>query len=70
MCGFYRFKAGREIKEEDRSLREESRALEFLPAHKEDLKYQLEEKKAFGSALLDNFGYAKLVTLSLILQNS
>ncbi|WP_254560260.1 hypothetical protein [Dyadobacter diqingensis] len=67
VCGFYRFKAGMKIyylKEENRSLREESRALEFLPAHKEDLKYQLEEKKASGSGYLDSYHF--LVTLSLI----
>ncbi len=39
------------LKVENRSLREESRALKFLPAHKEDLKYQLEEKKSFWKCM-------------------
>ena len=71
VCGFYLFKAEKGIyylEEENQSLREENRSLKFLPAHKEDLKYQLEEKKAFGSACLDSYQF--LVTLPLILQNS
>jgi hypothetical protein len=69
VCGFYLFKAEKGIyylEEENQSLREENRSLKFMPAYKEDLKYQLE--KTFGSAYLDS--YQKLVTLSWIRQNS
>lgn len=69
VCGFYLFKAEKGIyylEEENQSLREENRSLKFLPAHKEDLKYQLE--KTFGRAYLDR--YQKLVPLSQIRQNS